>query len=81
VVPKKVLQALVFALPLCVVGFAVLMGGSSLMRAMDDQPGAAVLAWIGAGFLLLAVADGLLLLIVLGLRALDDAENSRRGEG
>jgi hypothetical protein len=81
VVPKKVLQALVFALPLCVVGFAVLMGGASLMRAMDDAAGALALAWIAAAFLLAGVADGLLLVIVLGLRALDEKDESTRGEG
>ncbi len=80
-IPKKILQALVFALPLCVVGFAVLMGGASLMRAMNDSQGALVLAWIASAFLLAGVADGLLLVIVLGLRALDEKDDSNRGEG
>ena len=71
-VPKKVLQALVFALPLTVVGFAVLMGGSAVVRGMDDPFGASVLAWIAAAFLMVGVADGLVLLVVLGLRALAD---------
>jgi hypothetical protein len=72
VVPKKVLQALVFAIPLTVMGFAVLMGGSAVVRAMDDPFGASVLAWIAAAFLMVGVADGLVLLVVLGLRALAD---------
>jgi hypothetical protein len=81
VVPKRMLQALVFALPLSVVGFAVLMGGSAMLRAMNDQLGGAVLAWIAAAFLLAGVADGLMLLIVLGLRALDEHDDSTRGQG
>ena len=80
-VPKRMLQALVFALPLSVVGFAVLMGGSAMLRAMKDQPGGVVLAWIAAAFLLAGVADGLMLLIVLGLRALDEHDDSTRGQG
>jgi hypothetical protein len=75
------LQALVFALPLSVVGFAVLMGGSAMLRAMNDQLGGAVLAWIAAAFLLAGVADGLMLLIVLGLRALDEHDDSTPGQG
>jgi hypothetical protein len=83
VVPKNVLQALVFALPLTVVGFAVLMGGSAVVRAMDDPFGASVLAWIAAAFLMVGVADGLVLLVILGLRALadDDQDNSTSAQG
>ncbi len=80
-VPKKVLQALVFVLPLAVVGFTVLMGGAAMLRAMNDQLGGSVLAWIAVAFLVVAVGDGLMLLIVLGLRALDEHDESTRGEG
>ena len=80
-VPKRMLQALVFVLPLAVVGFAVLMGGSGMLRAMNDQEGGAWLAWIAAAFLLVGIADGLMLLIVLGLRALDEHDDSTRGQG
>jgi hypothetical protein len=82
VIPNKALQALVFALPLSVVGFAVLMGGASLLRAMEDEPGGRVLAWIAAAFLMLGIADVLLLVTALGLRALiEDTNDSRDGDG
>ncbi len=81
-VPKKVLQTLVFVLPLSVVGFAVLMGGASLVHAMDDEPGARVLAWIAAAILLVGIADLLLLVTVLGIRALNDqADDSSDADG
>ncbi|MCH5372482.1 MAG: hypothetical protein JJ992_00775 [Planctomycetes bacterium] len=82
VVPKKALQILVFVLPLCLVGFAVLAGGASLVRAMNDEAGARVLAWIAAAVLMLGIADLLLLVTVLGLRALnDEADESSGGDG
>jgi hypothetical protein len=71
---------LVFALPLMVFTFAVLMGAAALTQAMQDEPGARVLRWIAAGVLVLAVTDMLLLLCVLGLKALSDDEHADIGD-
>ncbi len=72
--PRSVLTTLVFALPILVVSFAVLMGGSALARATDDLAAARALQWIGVGILMLTVVDLVLLVGVLGLRALSDKE-------
>ncbi len=69
-VPKKLLQVLVFALPLSLVGFAVLMGGSALARALGDPGGARALGWIAAAVLMLGLTDMILLITALGLQAL-----------
>jgi uncharacterized membrane protein len=74
VVPKKVLLALVLVIPLAIVGFAVLMGGAALMRAMNDEAGGLVLTWIAAAFLMLGIADSLMLLLALGMRALNEPD-------
>jgi hypothetical protein len=74
VLPRSVLTTLVFALPILVVSFAVLMGGSALARATDDLAAARALQWIGVGILMLTVVDLVLLFGVLGLRALSDKE-------
>ena len=82
VIPKTALQTMVFGLPLSVVGFAILMGGASLVRAMNDAPGARVLTWIAAAMLMLGIADLLLLVTVLGLRVLnEDARDTDRDDG
>lgn len=70
VVPKKLLQVLVFVLPLSLVSFAVLMGGSALARALGDPGGARVLGWIAAAVLMLGLTDMILLITALGLQAL-----------
>jgi hypothetical protein len=76
-----VLTTLVFALPLLVFAFAVVMGAAALTEAMQDAPGARALRWIAAGVSLLAVTDVLLLLCVLGLRALNDDDHTDSGDG
>lgn len=76
-VPNKALQILVFLLPLCVVGFGVVMGAGALTRTMNDAAGARVLAWVAVAILLLGVADLILLVILLGIRALVDDEKDR----
>ena len=80
-IPRRVLTTLVFALPLTVFAFAVLMGAAALTQAMQDELGARALRWIAAGVLLLAVIDVLLLLCVLGLKALNDDDHSDAGDG
>jgi hypothetical protein len=79
VIPRPVLTILVFALPLLVVAFSVLMGGSALASATEDMSGAQALRWVAIGVLMLTVVDIVLLVGVLGLNALghgDDRSDS-----
>ena len=77
--PRSVFTILVFALPILVVSFAVLMGGSALARATDDLPAASALQWIALGLLMLTVVDLVLLVGALGLKALaDDDDRDQR---
>ena len=69
-IPRSILTMLVFALPLLVVAFSVLMGGSALASATGDLSGAKALRWVAIGVLLLGVVDMVLLVGVLGLNAL-----------
>ena len=74
-IPRPVLTILVFALPLLVCTFAVVLGVSALTQAMQDEGGARALRWVSVGVLVLAVIDMLLLLCVLGLKALNDDDH------
>jgi predicted exporter len=80
VIPRSILKTLVFALPLLICTFAVVLGVSTLTQAMQDEVGARVLRWISVGVLVLAVIDMLLLLGVLGLQALNDDHHGSRDE-
>lgn len=71
-VPRRILVVLVLALPVLVVAFAVVMGGGGLAQGMGDPAGATALRWIGMACLMLLVMDGLLLLLALGLNAIDE---------
>jgi hypothetical protein len=70
-VPKRILVVLVLALPVLVVAFAVVMGGWGLAQGMGDPGGATALRWIAMGCLMLLVLDGLLLMMALGLNAIE----------
>lgn len=72
-ISKRALLALVFAMPILVVVFGVLMGGYALAQAMQDLWGARVLLWIALAALMLLAADALLLLLALGINAVSDA--------
>ena len=73
-VPKPVLTVLVFALPILIVGYGVLMGGYALAQALQDQVAALVLRWVAAGCLILLVIDLILLVGSLGVNALAERE-------
>jgi hypothetical protein len=77
VIPRTVLSILVYALPLLAVTFAVLMGGFALALATQDATGAVVLRWIAMSILILLVSDMVLLLGVLGLRALGEEDTQQ----
>ncbi len=83
-IPRPLLVILVFAWPLLVVAFAVVLGAAALAQATQDLPGALVLRWIAMGLLMLAVVDLVLLVGVLGVRALaepSDAVDRRLSTG
>lgn len=81
-IPRSILAILVFALPLLVVAFAVVLGGAALAQATLDLAGAQVLRWIAMSVLMLAVLDLILLVGVLGFNALaDPKELSDRSDG
>jgi hypothetical protein len=61
---------LVFALPVLVVAFAVILGAAQLAAAMEDAAGGRALLWVAIGALILLVIDVLLLVGVLGLKSL-----------
>lgn len=65
---------LVLALPVLIVAFAVLMGGWGLAQGLGDPGGAAALRWIAIACLLLLVMDALLLLLALGLSAIEERD-------
>ena len=72
--PHRFLAALVLALAVLVVTFAVLAAASLLASAMGDATGAGVLRWVALTALILLVIDALLLLAVLGIRAVQHDE-------
>jgi hypothetical protein len=76
--PRSLLKCFVFALPLLVVVFSVLMGGFLLTRATGDEPAAKVLQWIAVAALMGIVADLILLVGALGLRALAERDDGPR---
>ncbi|MBC7854525.1 MAG: hypothetical protein IAF94_13915 [Pirellulaceae bacterium] len=70
-VPRRILVVLVLALPVLVVAFAVVMGGWGLAQGMEDPGGAAALRWIAMACLMLLIIDVLLLMMALGLNAIE----------
>jgi hypothetical protein len=74
VVPRSFLKTFVFALPLLVVSFSVVMGGYALAHATNDNAGAAVLWWVAMGCLMLICVDLVLLVGALGANALAPPE-------
>ncbi len=77
-VPKRFLSILVFGLPVLVVLFAVSVGGHALATEVSDSAGARGLWWVAIGVLVLLLSDLILLVGVLGIRALGgDADDNR----
>jgi hypothetical protein len=81
VIPRRILTILVFALPVLVVAFGVLMGGSILAQAVEDAPVAKVLRSIAIGIMMLTITDVVLLVGVLGIKALGDEDNRSDSSG
>jgi len=79
VVPRSFLKTLVFALPLLVVAFSVIMGGYALAHATDDGAGATVLWWVAMACLMLICVDLVLLVGALGANALGPEDSRQDG--
>lgn len=71
-IPRWLLTTLVFALPILVVAFGVVLGASSLAAGLGDASGARGLFWFAMAALILLVIDALLLITLLGIRALEE---------
>ena len=76
-IPRRYLAALVLALPVLVVTFAVLGGASFLAAGLGDAPGATALKWVALGSLIVLVIDAILLLVVLGIRAVQEEDDEQ----
>lgn len=77
-IPKRLLTILVFALPVLLTAFAVVMGSYALFVAAGDQAAATVTRWVGGTLAMLLVLDLTLLVAVLGIRQLAEAEEEDR---
>jgi hypothetical protein len=77
-IPRPLLVTLVFALPILVVTFGVVLGAAALAQGLGDAAGARGLSWLAIAALLLLVIDSLLLLVVLGMRALNERDEEER---
>ena len=74
-IPRWFLSALVFALPLLFVTFGVVLGAAALAGGLGDAAGSRGLFWFAMAALILLVIDVLLLLAVLGIRALNESRD------
>lgn len=77
-IPRRYLVVPVLALPVLVVTFAVLAGATFLAAALGDATGAAALKWVAFGSLIVLVIDAILLLALLGIRAVQEGEDQTR---
>jgi hypothetical protein len=71
-IPRWFLTTLVFALPILAIIFGVVLGASLLTSALGDAAGSYGLFWFAMVALIVLVIDALLLLALLGIRALDE---------
>ena len=78
VIPRRYLVVPVLALPVLVVTFAVLAGATFLAAALGDAPGTAALKWVAMSSLIVLVIDAILLLALLGIRAVQEDEDQTR---
>ena len=77
-IPRWFLATLVFALPILVVTFGVVLGSSALASGLGDTAGSHGLFWVAMVALVLLVIDVVLMLMVLGLRALDERRDDNQ---
>jgi hypothetical protein len=71
-IPRWFLTTLVLALPVLIVTFGVVLGAAALAGGLGDAAGSRGLLWFAMATLMLLVIDVVLLVAVLGIRALED---------
>ena len=80
-VSRRFLAILVYALPILVVAFGILMGSQALAEAMRDDAAAMALRWTGIFCLMALILDLLLLVGTLGVDALNKRDNPAQKDG
>ncbi len=76
-VSRRMITILVAGFAILGVAFAVLLAVSQLVAALGDVLGATVLRWIACGCGILVAIDLVLLLVSLGLNAMEDTPSQR----
>ena len=76
-VSRRVITVLVAGFASLGVAFALVLAVSTLVAALGDAFGATALRWVACGCGILVVVDLILLVVALGLNAIDDTD--RRG--
>jgi hypothetical protein len=71
---RQALTILVIAMPLLLVGYAVVMVGSTLLQSLGDNQGALLLRWIGSVLVMLFGLDAISLLFMLGWERISSSE-------
>ena len=72
-VSRRVITVLIAGFATLGVAFSLVMAVSALVDALGDAPGAVVLRWVACGCGILLAIDLILLVVVLGLNAIDEA--------
>ncbi len=80
-ISRRVVTILIAGFAILGVAFSLLMAVSMLVAALGDVLGATVLRWVACGCGILLALDMVLLLVALGLKAIDEGprqdENDR----
>jgi hypothetical protein len=79
VIPRRIFHVLVGAAAVLVVAFTMLMAFFLLVRSLGDETAARALLWTAVACLILTVTDLFLLVLALGLKAIQD-DDSPSGE-
>lgn len=63
---RQALTYQVIALPVLLLGYAVVMAGATLLQSMGDESGSLALRWVGSGLVMLFSLAAVGLLFLLG---------------
>lgn len=77
---RRVLTVLVAGFAILGVGCSLLMAVSMLVAALGDALGATVLRWVACGCGILLALDLVLLVVALGLIAIDPRQDENDGQ-
>ena len=79
-ISRRVLTVLVAGFAILGVGCSLLMAVSMLVAALGDALGATVLRWVACGCGILLALDLVLLVVALGLIAIDPRQDENDGQ-